>query len=363
MKQLILWVYFLSLTFFAAGAWAAEQSPPSFLLDYSASNSVVQSGLIPEFSYMEDGDYAVPSYRRKTFPLQLWRIDEDHAHKPRLIHDTGEQVIAAKLCYTAKAVVTAADSVLTYWNITNDKLEKIMTTAKSANRITQIAASTDGTAALLEDSSGNIVIYKHFQVLATLEQKTTFFGGILSDSRSQDRKPQSRVFAFHPQGDAFVKGDDAGFITTYLSSCSAQIKEHQKLQAVDNAIADLVFAADDVLIVLADDGRIESWKWSNGALSDVKVIRQGTTGTLSAIAQPRLGLSRDRQKLISKDKDGTVILWWLKDNKWTIGRWLTSTQKTGYQDAFFSHNVPMRWRADREYATAITGFFGPDYQH
>ncbi len=348
MKMLLLPASFFVFVLTASGVFAADTQSSSFSLDYSKTD-----GSVPHLHYSQDGKYAVPRYQGKQFNLQLWKIDEEHHFKPYLVHAISEQVTAAKLTAEPRQVVSATGVVLSLWTIKNDQLEKIAT-EKLQNPIVQLTMSENGNLVLSEDSLGGIRVHEitnnGFELAASLEQKSSLFSGFLTDSSSQDSKTQAHRFAFHPQGDAFLKGDNTGTITSYLMHAT-ELKEAQKIKIFNKAVTALIFTSNDSLLALAADGALESWRWSNGGLSNAQVLRQGTLSNVKHVAQARLSLSGDGQKFISRDMDGTILLWVLRENQWRKGSELVHPQKDGYQDVFFRQNVALLWMVNREWAT------------
>jgi hypothetical protein len=67
-------------------------------------------------------------------------------------------------------------------------------------------------------------------------------------------------------------------------------------------------------------------------------------------------VSSDGLKTLTRDKDGCIILWVQKAGEWLRSKELVHPQKAGYQDAFFSNNVPMLWGVDNDRAIAITKY-------
>jgi WD40 repeat protein len=316
---------------------------------------------LPLFFYDTDGDFAVSSYSVNKFPLQLWMIDEE-SHRPVLAHNTDELTSLVAISNYKGRVVSffSGNNTLTLWQIQDNKLNKVIS-QKMNDGFLHMALSPNGERILLEDGRGSLFVYEmaqdKFDIVASQHEKNGgFFHSILGDTASDysNIKPSKR--AFHPNQDAFIRGDGGGVSTSFLIH-SGKIAEVYKQKIFEKSgIRGLIFTSEYSLMVLAANGAIESWQWSNGMLSDGQVLKPGSNEETKFRTSARFSISSDGEKVISRDLDGTTLLWKLKSGRWSIAKELIHPQQAGYQDAFFSHNVPMLWSTDKEMARAITKY-------
>lgn len=329
---------------------AMDKSLSGLSFDYSNKENSP-----PSFFYDSEGNYAVTYYYGKSYNLLLWKIDEK-AHKPIMVHDTDHKASRVAISSEGDWVFSAFDNELTVWKINGDKLDKIMSN-KIDQIINQIIPNKNGSMVLVEDTSERLRLYENtpgsLELAASQEKNGSFLTGIFTAPSIQ----AAERFALHPHGNAIIRGDREGNITSFLI-IDGKIREVAKKKVFDgHRINGLMFTSDHSLLVQSVMGALESWRYSNGSLSDAHVLRTGSAQETRQLTLTRLSLSKDAKKIISRDRDGTIILWSLHaQGESFTARELAHPQQAGYVDAFFSNNVPVLWNAAEDFAWVMTKY-------
>lgn len=334
----------------------AADAKPSVVLDYA------QSSDLPLFYYDEEGSHAIPVFANKPFALSLWSIDEK-SHKPVLAHDPQEMVSHVIFEPHGQKVITAIQDSISLWTIKAGQLHKECS-IKAKVGVLSMGLGRHGSTLVVQDSLGNFLVYEVsdssldlvIKRLPNVSMLTTpqGVGGLLSSLLSKDVEPA--LIAVHPEGNAFVIGDREGFVSTFLINHQSIIGLSKTQVFKDAAITALTFISDSSLIMQSLKGDIETWRFSNGMLSGVNVLRTGSEQASKGRIAARFSISHNGKNIISLDRDGTLILWSLDGQGWQRARELCHPQQSGYQDAFFSAGVPTLWDTVNERAWVITKY-------
>lgn len=334
----------------------AADSQPALILDYTHPSD------LPVFMYDQEGSYAIPVFEKRPFALSLWSIDEK-SHKPFLAHEPQEMVSHVILMPHGQKVITAIQDSISLWIIEAGQLHKKGSIKASAG-VLSMGLGRHGGTLVVQDSFGNFLIYEVSDsslelVIKRLPNVSMLtnpqgVGGLFSSLLSKDVEPA--LLAVHPEGNAFVVGDREGFVTTYLIGHQSIIGVSKTQVFKDTAIAALSFVSESSLIVQSLKGDIETWRFSNGMLSNAHVLRAGSEQANKGRISARFSLSQNGKHIISLDRDGTLILWVLDAQGWQRARELCHPQQTGYQDAFFADGLPVLWDTAHERAWVITKY-------